>query len=216
MPTMAAAAISTVSRMIDVTPRPAARYASAVAQPRPASTKNCQGRRPSSSFDGRRSSFFVRTPPPGSSPAKPRTGGLIEVPEFIVDPLVEIGIAAGNRRGRVLAVPRPLDGGESDGDDAEPAHRVGHEPREAIEAAVERRAERLLAAVGRDEVLPDLIPVLPEFDLLGELILHLRGLTAVALGQRTMTAVADLARRADDLVPHLLLERVLRRPLDVV
>src|SRR5947207_332188 len=103
MPASAVVAINADNSTIEVTPRPAARYARAVAQPRPARTKNCQGCSPGSL--GRGSPFLARA-----------AGALVEVAELIVDPIIEIRI--GRRRGlrRRVGMPRPLHRGESDGD----------------------------------------------------------------------------------------------------
>src|SRR5579872_6773037 len=131
IPTNAAVAISRPSRTTAMTPSPRATKVTAVAQPSAASTKNCQGWRL-----------------------------LVEVSELIVDALVERGVGRGRLGRRIVVLARPLHRREADGDGARAADQIREEPREAVEALVDRRAEHFLAAVLLHEPLDDLVVVL--------------------------------------------------------
>src|SRR5437764_11280131 len=102
----------------------------------------------------------------------------------------------------------PLDGGEADGKDAGRAEDVREEPRDTVEAFVDRRLQELLPAVDPDERLDDLVVPLSLIDLRAQLRPHLLRRAARALGQRLMCA---RAAHAAHLAAQLLLERVLRR-----
>src|SRR5581483_353843 len=184
MPTSTVVAISTPTRTTVVTPCPRTRNVTAVAQPSPARTKNCQGWSPSA-----------------------LSCLLVKVAEFIVDPFADVGVE--RRRLFVLlraVVMRPLHRREPDRHDARRAEDVRQEPRHAIEAAIDRRLQELLAAVDADERLDDLIVGLPLVDLRAQLIAHLLRLAARARRQRLVRAAAA---RAPHLAAQLILERVL-------
>ena len=97
-----------------VSPRPRAKKVTAVAQPRAARTKNCQGwSRPTAAGCDRSGvvSGFSRT-------------CSVEVPELIVEAFFEAASTARGSLGRRLAPPRPLDGREADGHGAGGADQV--------------------------------------------------------------------------------------------
>src|SRR6185436_7294153 len=96
---MPAVAINTVPRMTTTSPCPRDRYAIVVAQPSAASTKNCQGWRPRSDV----ASGFSRT-------------SLVEIPEFIVDALVDFSVNGRSALRRVFGTPRPAHRREPDHD----------------------------------------------------------------------------------------------------
>src|SRR5204863_9973524 len=93
----------------------------AVAQPRAASTKNCQGWRPASGFS--------------------RTFS-VEVSELIVDALLE-GRVDGDVVFWRVGLARPLHGGEAERRGPRCAQQVRHQPRQAVEPLVDRRAEHI-------------------------------------------------------------------------
>src|SRR5215470_153784 len=107
----------------------------AVAHARPASTKNCQAWRPSS---------FV----------------LVEVSELIVEPLVHRGVFWRFLGAGLLRMLRPSRRDERDADDAEAAKQIRKDPRDAIESAIDRHRQEVLAAVFRDPLADDLIVAL--------------------------------------------------------
>src|SRR5580765_6801899 len=108
-----------------------------------ASTKNCHG----SSESLVVASGFSRTS--------------VEVPEFIVEAFFEAGIGRRGRFRRRIEMPRPFDGGEADGHGARGANQIRKQPRDTIEARVERRPKHFLAAVSRHEPLDDFVVRFP-------------------------------------------------------
>src|SRR6516164_553782 len=103
---------------------------------------------------------------------------------------------------------RPPHRDEADADDTETAKQIREDPGDAIESAIERHRQEVLAAVLRNPLVDDLIVSLASVDVRAKVGSHLRGLAADALRQRLVCAAAARAR---DLVAHLLLEVVLRR-----
>src|SRR5688572_17011215 len=101
----------------------------AVAAAIESSRKKCQGWKPASPEGARRS---------------------VEVAELIVETRFEFLRGRRRRRGvRLAALPRarPAQRQAADDDDAHEADAVRHEPREPVEAAIERHGQHFLAAV---------------------------------------------------------------------
>src|SRR5215475_1898386 len=142
IPTIVDAPMSTVSSTIDATLWPRAMNVATVAHVSPASTKNCQAWRPCS--DCRDSS--------------------VEVSKFIVETFVQLRVDGCGLSRRGMAMSRPSEGHEAHADDAYPAEKVRKQPREAIEAFVDRCDQKLLAAVFPDEAGDDRVVALASFD----------------------------------------------------
>src|SRR5688572_6232259 len=106
-----------------------------------ARTKNCQGWRP----------WSARTRASSASTRLPVASGFsrtesVEVAEFIVEALVQSGIRWRKRlclRGRRPA--RPADGGNPHRDGAASADEIRKQPGQAVEAAVDRGHQDVLA-----------------------------------------------------------------------
>ena len=123
-----------------MTPWPRAMNVTAVAQPSAGQDEELPGLK--AGVGGRRS-------------AAARRPCSVEVAELIVEALVERGIGAARRR-RPARLSRCRDqrtATKPTADGAAGADQVREQPRQAVEALVDRRAEQLLAAVLRDEVL---------------------------------------------------------------
>src|SRR6185295_11814944 len=132
---------------------------------------------------------------------------LIEVPEFIVEAFLEAGIGRRGRFRRCIEMPRPFDGGEADGYCARGANQIRKQPRDTIEARVERRPKHFLAAVIRHEPMDDFVVRFALVDEGRDFAAHLvrRGAGVLpAFGNVGMTAAAG----ADDLVLKPTLEIV--------
>src|SRR5262245_49923141 len=201
MPMAAAPAISTDSMTTAVIPRPRAMNVAAVAQPSAASTKNCHACSCWSLVAGR-GCWLLVTPMTSRWPARS-----VEVAELIVQPRFDVGVNSLRRIGLRFGPARPPDRGKADHERARGARRVGKQPREAVEAFVDRRAKHLFGSVFRNERLDDLVVRLALIDERGELATHLmrrRAIVLAAFGQVLMSAGAA---GADNLVLHLLLER---------
>src|SRR5262245_24832349 len=104
------------------------------------SMKKCQGWKPESARDGRRS---------------------VEVTELVIEALFERRVWRGRVGGagglRDPVPPGPAEGKHADEADAGGADRVRQEPRQSVEPLIQRRGEHFLTAPLRDEVLNDLV-----------------------------------------------------------
>src|SRR5207249_2337290 len=96
----------------------------------------------------------------------------VEIPELIVDAIVESRIDRRRCRRLRVRMTRPLDRGEADRDQTSSCDEVRQEPRDAVEAFVDRRLEELLSAIDADQRLDDGVVILVLIDLRAELRAH--------------------------------------------
>src|SRR4051812_4331924 len=141
----------------------------AVAQPSPASTKNCHGWRTWSSFDR-----------PSTGPGLAARTWLVEVAELIIDALLEGRIALDNRLACRVRRAAPFHCRKPDRGNAGAGEEIRKHPRNAVEPFVDRRAQELMTAVHGRKRFDDLVVVLAAIDLCTKLRAHFFGVAACA------------------------------------
>src|SRR5215203_265227 len=196
-PTRAAAKIARQTKIRFSALVPRMMKTAAVAHTSAPSVKNCHGRMESCA---------------GWVEAK----GLIEAFELAVEPFLQRGVIGRNRgllrhRRRVVRSPRPFSDHECPADGRESTDGVWKEPCKPVEAFVDGRRERFLAAIFHDVVLQNLVARLPLPDKPAQLRAHLGGLAAGALGE---ILPSTRAAHADDVALQLAFMRRIQLHLD--
>src|SRR5947209_8366897 len=193
-PTRMVAAMRTLRSTTVTTPWPRATKTTAVAQPSPARTKNCHGCSGESAAIG----------PERLSGAV----ALVEISELIVEPLVERRLDCGRRfAGGRLVVLRPSHRYRAGDHCADRADGDGEQPRQSVEAFVDRHRQRLLAAVFVHVVLNDLVFRFPLVDHPSDLAAHIGGESAGAVANG-FPAASLAAAHADELASEAPLRGV--------
>src|SRR5205823_11308606 len=162
LPTRPAAPMARQVRMTFAGLLPRMMMTAAVADTRATSVKNCQGR----SVDASGAGCVGAT-------------GLIEIVQLFVEPRLKCSVFHGFFFRRDACRPPGLvdhDDAADDGDGAR--QRIREQPRQAVEAFVNRRAQKLLAAVYRHEMRQNLGLVLAQIDLRAQRVAHALRLAA--------------------------------------